>query len=179
MARILIIVVFCVNHLISQDKSLSLTGNVLFVSDAPLEIIKAKSEKMQGVIQLKEQKFAFSVPIKSFEGFNGPLQREHFNENYLESNIFPTATYTGKLLDSIDVTTDGSYTVRTKGKLTIHGITKERILKHKITVQKGILTITSEFTVLLSDHNITIPKIVFNKIAEEIKVSLEATCKIN
>ncbi|KAA3624099.1 MAG: YceI family protein [Bacteroidetes bacterium] len=148
-------------------------GYVHFVSEAPLEVIEASSRALQGILNTDKGSFAFSVPMKSFEGFNSPLQRVHFNENYLESNQFPNTTFQGKIIEKIDLSVDGAYNIRAKGKLTVHGITKERIIKSKVLVKNGKINIKSNFTVLLEDHDIDIPKIVFQKIAEEIKVDIE------
>src|SRR5262245_21481143 len=62
------------------------TGIISFRSDAPLEVIKATSEKLHGRIDPVRRTFAFKVLIRSFEGFNSPLQQVHFYENYLESD---------------------------------------------------------------------------------------------
>lgn len=152
-------------------------GHVHFISEAPLEIIEASSSALQGVLDTDKGTFAFSVPMKSFEGFNSPLQRVHFNENYLESNRYPKTTFQGRIIEKIDLSVDGEYSVRAKGKLTIHGITKERIIKSKVVVKNDNINIQSRFTVMLEDHDIDIPKIVFQKIAEEIKVDIEINLK--
>ena len=64
--------------------------------------------------------------------------------------------------------------VRAKGILTIHGVARERIIKSTLRVQGNTITVKSAFTILLSEHNITIPKIVYQKIAEEIKIEVDA-----
>lgn len=153
---------------------LKFSGKVRFESDAPLEFITAVADKVQGVITTDDQRFAFTVSIKSFNGFNSALQKEHFNENYLESEKYPLASYSGRLLDKIDFSTSGTFTVRTKGKFEIRGVSAEKIFKHQVTIKNGQVTIGSVFTLLLSDFNIHIPRIVQNKIAEEINVFLEA-----
>lgn len=165
---------FYVSFLVAQTSKLNFSGQVNFVSDAPLEMIKAESNKLIGIVDLKEGKFAFSVKLKTFEGFNSALQKEHFHENYMETEKFPAITYAGKLLDLPDISSDGVYEVRSKGNLTIHGITKERILKNKILVHKGKVSLESVFTVLLIDYNVAIPRIVHKKIAEEVQISLSA-----
>lgn len=175
MRYVIIIGFVCILGLVNgQNSTLALNGNVKFVSDASLEVIKAESNKLTGIIDITENKFAFSVKLLTFEGFNSALQKEHFNENYMETTKYPTITYTGKLLDDIPLNKDGKYQVRTKGKFTIRGITKERILNHDVTVTNGQIQIVSSFKILLEDYNITIPKIVHKKIAEEIQVSLSA-----
>lgn len=150
------------------------SGSVAFTSDAPLELIEAASDRLRGVIDLEKKQFAFSVAMKSFEGFNSPLQQEHFNENYLETATFPTATFTGKIIDAIDVQNPGTYPVRTKGKLTVHGVTRERIIKGILTIGKDKVSVQADFSVLLQEHDIEIPKIVQQKIAEKINLSLTA-----
>ena len=149
-------------------------GRVNFKSDAALEVIQAKSNKLHGVIDPANQTFAWAVELKTFEGFNSALQREHFKENYLETDEFPKAIFQGKIIEKIDFQKDGTYSVRAKGKLLIHGVEQERILNSQLVLKNGKAFIHSDFTVLLSDHNINIPRIVHQKIAEEIAVTVEA-----
>ena len=59
-----------------------------------------------------KRQFAFSVKMNSFMGFNSPLQREHFNENYVESDVFPDAVFVGKIIEEVDLTLDGTYEIR-------------------------------------------------------------------
>ena len=158
----------------SEDVFFTRSGEILFKSDAPLELITASSSEVRGVIDIKKNTFAFSVPVKSFEGFNSPLQKEHFNENYMESDKYPAATFNGKIIEDIDYSQDGSYTVRAKGILLVHGVDQERIIKGDINVKNGVIHITSSFIVLLEEHNIKVPKIVFQKISPEIQVEINA-----
>ncbi len=161
--------------LFSQNRYNLKEGSVYFKSDAPLELIEAESKDLKGILDVEKSTFAFSIPMNSFRGFNSGLQREHFNENYLESTRFPNATFSGKVIEQIDFTKDGEYTVRAKGKLTIHGIEQERIIRSTVIVGNGKINISSRFTVLLKEHEIDIPRIVFQKIAEEIEVKIAAT----
>lgn len=149
-------------------------GKVGFKSDAPLEVIQAKSSKLRGAIDSENQTFAWTVDVKTFEGFNSPLQREHFNENYMESKKYPKASFTGKIIEAIDFQKDGTYSIRAKGQLNIHGVEQERIIKSQLEVSGNKIKIQSTFGVPLSDHNITIPKIVYQKIAEEITITVDA-----
>jgi polyisoprenoid-binding protein YceI len=152
-------------------------GLINFASNAQLELIKASSDKVQGLLDPGNNQFAFTVDIKSFQGFNSQLQREHFNEKYMESEKFPKARFSGKIIESVDFTTDGIFDVRAKGDLEIHGVKQTRIIKSKITIRNGQIDVESRFMVPLSDHNITIPNIVSQKIATEIEVDFKATMK--
>lgn len=150
-------------------------GTVKFVSKAPLETIKAESARLGGVIDISKKTFAFTVPFKTFEGFNDPLQKEHFNENYVESDKFPNATFKGKIIEDVDLSATGTYQVRTKGILSIHGKDKEMIIKSTMVVKEGQIAIDSDFNITLEDHNIKIPNIVSQKIAKVIAVTVKMT----
>ncbi|MBC7776895.1 MAG: YceI family protein [Phycisphaerae bacterium] len=149
-------------------------GKVTFNSEATLETIQARSHKLRGAIDPSNNSFAWSVETSSFNGFNNPLQREHFNENYMESSKYPKLSFAGKIIEKIDFQTDGTYLVRAKGKLLVHGVEQERIIRSELEVIGKKLRIRSQFTVPLTDHNISIPHIVYQKIAEEVSISVEA-----
>jgi polyisoprenoid-binding protein YceI len=152
-------------------------GNILFISKAPLESIKATSDKLKGAIDKSKNTFAFAVEINTFNGFNGDLQREHFHENYIETEKFPTATFSGKFIEQVDFTVNGTYTIRAKGMFSIHGIQKERIIKGTLIVNNGTITVDAGFTIRLEEYDIKVPKIVNEKIAEEIKVDINIQFK--
>lgn len=129
---------------------------------------------MSDVLDAEKRTFAFSVPIPSFEGFNSPLQRDHFNENYLESDKIPKVFFKGKIIENVKIELLGTYTLPVKGLMQIHDIEKEIIIKAKIISSTGgEITITSSFSVLLKDFNINIPTVVNQKIASEILVDVK------
>lgn len=150
------------------------SGTVRFYSEAPKELISATSDQLRGIIDAEKKTFAFKVVMKTFQGFNSPLQREHFNENYMESSSYPEASFNGKIIEDIDLTKDGEYNIRAKGKLKIHGIEQERIIKSVVSVKNGKVSVHSDFVVALADHNIKIPRIVIEKLAPDIEVSINA-----
>ncbi len=152
-------------------------GSTKFTSEAPLELIKAQSNKTSGVLDETTKNVAFSIMIESFEGFNSGLQKEHFQENYMELNKFKTATFKGKIIEDIDFTKNGTYPIRAKGTFNIHGTEKEKIIKGKITIKDKEIIIEASFEVPLEDHNITVPKIVNQKIASIIKVDVKTVLK--
>ena len=93
----------------------------------------------------------------------------------MESDTYPTATFAGKFIEDVDLTQNGTYEIRVKGRLKIHGIEKERIIKGTVEVSDGEMRIQSAFTVMLEDHNIRIPRVVFQKIAKVISVTVDVT----
>lgn len=150
-------------------------GEIQFKSEAPQELIKASSKDLQGAIEPAGKSFSFKVLTNSFKGFNSAMQQTHFNENYLESEKYKEATFKGKIIEDIDWNQPGKYQVRAKGILNIHGVAQERIIKADVIILPNkSLQLESLFTVLLSDHNIPIPRIVKEKLSEEIKVGIIA-----
>jgi hypothetical protein len=153
-------------------------GNITFRSEAPLEVIVASSSKLEGVIGNKDLTFVFIVPILSFSGFNNGLQRQHFYENYLETSKYSEARFSGKIIEVIDLSVPGTYQVRAKGQLTIHGRSKERIIRVNLTSTGTTINATAKFMVPLVDHQIEVPKIVNQKIAQEIAVTVKASLSL-
>ena len=151
------------------------SGTVSFFSKAPKELIEARSTDLKGGLDAAKGTFYFKIDIATFHGFNSPLQRQHFNENYMESAAHPHAIYNGKLIETFDLAQDGTYTVRTKGKFTVHGVTVERIMPATVTVKDGMVALRSDFSVPLMDHRIKIPRVVYEKLAPEIAVTVTAT----
>src|SRR5690554_1651490 len=140
-------------------------GSVHFISDAPLELIEASSTEIMALIDTVSGKFAFSIPMSSFLGFNSDLQRTHFNENYMESQLYPRATYSGKMIELWEPAHEIPRKVRTKGRLTIHGKSVERLIAADISRTEKGWFVRSQFTVPLADHDIKIPRLLSQKIA--------------
>jgi hypothetical protein len=152
-------------------------GLTKFTSEAPLELIKAQSNKTIGGLDAASRNVMFSIEIDSFEGFNSGLQREHFRENYMETEKYPRATFKGKIIEDVDFTKQGITLVRAKGIFSIHGTEKEKIVKVKLNIRDKEIHIESDFEVPLEDHNIRIPKVVNQKIASVIMVEVRALLK--
>ncbi len=144
-----------------------------FFSEARFENIEAISKKGISAININTGEIAFKIPIRSFVFKNG-LMQEHFNENYLESDKYPNATFSGNMMEGIDLTKDGTYNVIVTGKLSIHGITKDRSIAGVIVVKKGRMLVSSTFDVPVQDHNIAIPNDKISNISQNIKVKVKA-----
>lgn len=158
----------------AQDKLFTgESGIVRFESDAPLELITAKSSALKGAINLDDGTFAFIIDNRSFEGFNSPLQQEHFYENYIEADKFPRSSFNGKVIEPLNHEQKGEFSVRAKGILDIHGVQQERIISCTLSNLDDKVVVSAAFSLMLRDHNIEIPRVVNQKIAEEIKISVE------
>lgn len=158
----------------SAQKYFTKTGNVSFFSKAPLENIEAHTHQAIALLDQQTGSVAFKILIRSFE-FEKALMQDHFNENYMESEKYPESTFDGKItnITAIDFSKNGTYDAAVKGKLTIHGVTKEVELPGKITVETGKVTTNCTFKVKLADYNIKNDK--GGKLADEIEIKVNTT----
>ena len=168
--------VFAVGFSMAQEMYFTKNGHVDFFSSTPMEDIKADNNKVTSVLNVTNGDIEFSMLIMAFQ-FEKSLMQEHFNENYMESSTYPKSTFKGKItnFDAINLKADGTYPVEVAGKLTIHGVTKDVRTNGTFTVKEGKIKAVSSFTVKPEDFNISIPNLVREKIAKEIKVNVDNT----
>jgi polyisoprenoid-binding protein YceI len=150
------------------------TGKISFHSKAPLEEIEGKNKTVTAVLDSKSGAMQFAVQMKGFE-FEKQLMQQHFNENYVESDKYPKAEFKGTIANNSDInySKDGTYTAKVKGKLTIHGVTKDVESTGTIKINGGKIDANSTFNVLISDYNIKIPSVVKDKVSNTIKVTVD------
>jgi hypothetical protein len=149
------------------------TGNVSFFSETPAMNIEANSQVLSSIISPDNNTLAFSVQNTSFH-FKNALMEEHFNEKYIESDKYPRSSFSGKINEQIDLRKEGVYKVTATGKLNIHGVEQLRTISGDLTISKNKLHLNSSFMVKLVDHKIEVPTLVFEKVAEEIKITVDS-----
>jgi polyisoprenoid-binding protein YceI len=167
---------------VQAQKYFSKTATIVFDAEGKLddvEDIKAKTGTASCVYDAATGNFEWSVTIKNFS-FANSLMQEHFNENYMESEKFPKATFKGKVenISALNLKKDGTYPVKVLGKLTMHGVTKDISVNGTFKVAKDQMTANSDFEVALKDYEITIPTIVLMKVAENVKISVSAPLQV-
>lgn len=155
---------------VNAQKYLAKDGVISFFSEAPMEDIKAINNKVSAVYDNDTKQLVFQLDIKNFI-FPKALMQEHFNENYLESDIYPKSIFKGKV-----VSQEGENTI-VEGSLTIHGKTNKIKVEGILKQEKKAVNILVEFIVKLEDYDIEIPTIVMYKIAEEIEVKVNIALK--
>jgi polyisoprenoid-binding protein YceI len=162
--------------LLAQDKFFTKSGNIQFSSKGAIETIEAAHRSVTCVLDSKTGDIQFAVLMKGFE-FKKALMQEHFNENYVESDKYPKAEFRGQITNNSEVnyTKDGTYTVHIKGKLTLHGQTKDVEADGKITVKDGKLQTASKFKIQMSEYNIDIPGTVAQNMSDTINISVNCT----
>src|ERR1044071_5426615 len=90
----LLLVAFAVS---AQDKFFTKNGKISFVSKGSVETIEAQHKSVTCVLDTKTGNIQFAVLMKGFE-FKKALMQEHFNENYVESDKYPTSEFKGQIV---------------------------------------------------------------------------------
>ncbi len=172
--KLLVIIIIAASTAGFSQKYITKNGYVKFYSETPVETIEAHNRVVNSALDIATGDFVFKVLIKSFE-FEKALMQEHFNENYMESDKFPDATFSGKItnLAAIDFTKDGKYEADVEGDLKIHGETNKVKEKGTFEVSSGKIKGISVLMVHLADYKIKIPNTVVNNISEDIEVTVE------
>lgn len=144
---------------------------ISFYSDAPLEKISAENRTgCTGWVDFATDSVYVRVQIRGFS-FPNKLMEEHFNENYLESERYPYAYFRGRLVAPFPHTQPGTYAVSARGTMEIHGVKKEEILSGIYEVlPDGRLKLSGNFLIRPADYKIKIPRLLWEKIAEQVEV---------
>ena len=149
------------------------TCNISFFSSGTIEDISATNKTAKPIFNAVSGEVTIKVTIQGFE-FDKKLMEEDFNKKYMESDKFPYATFTGKVNEQIDYKKDGTYKVTITGKLNMHGMDKNRTISGTVTIKGGEIYFNSMFNITLKDHNITIPTLAAQNIAEVVQVIIQS-----
>ena len=151
------------------------SGYIGFFSTTPLEDIKAENRQVYVIIDTDKKQLAFTCLVKGFL-FKKELMQQHFNENYIESDKYPKATFSGSYSGDVTNSKNGTYNVQVPGDITLHGVTKKITTPAVFQVNGTTLSGEATFTLSPADFNITIPALVKDKIAKQIDVRVQVAC---
>jgi hypothetical protein len=170
---LLLLLLFLSNTIDAQEKMMTTNGVIVFEASIPFfEPVKAKNETVNCILNTKKGTISFITFIKQFR-FKRELMEEHFNNNYLESDRYSKAIFKG-LIEKFDLKDIGpSFTdYYIKGKITIHGKSKNIRVPAKIKKTKKGIELKSNFFLNTDDFNIEIPFIVSSKISKKVTVAV-------
>ena len=161
---------------LSAQKIFTKKGIVKFTASSSAEPIAGKTNTASSVIDKTSGNIEFAILVKSIK-FDKALMEEHFNENYMESNKFPKATFKGKIANLADInwSKDGKYTAKITGDLTLHGVTKQISTSADLVVKNGKVDANAKFNIEVEDYKIEIPSLVKDKIAKTAKIEVIAS----
>lgn len=159
----------------SQKKYFTKTGQIYFDAGTGIEDINATNKSVSSVIDMSTGQMDFGLLIKGFE-FKNQLMEDHFHENYMDTKTYPKSGFKGKILqhEKINLEKDGTYPVKVRGILDLHGVKKEVEADGTIQVKGGVVKAQSNFSISMVDFKIEIPKLVKDKLASNAKITV--TC---
>ena len=155
----------------AQETYTTSRGMVHFNASTPLEDIDASNDKVNAILKSGEEVFGAVMLIREFQ-FRRRLMQEHFNENYMESATYPKATFEGRIPGLSELREGETRELPVSGSLTIHGVTRPLETHAKVTRTPAGFEVSSAFMIRPEDHKVEVPKLLFNKIAEEVEVEV-------
>ena len=159
-----------------NGKYMTRTGFVSFFSSTPLEDIYSENNKVSCMLNIKNGELDFIIPVDEFQ-FEKTLMGDHFNENYLETEKFPTSTFIGQIESWDNIRQLDSSNVVVNGHIMIHGVKKNISEIGYYKKKKNSIIGEATFRVVLKDYGIKIPSILFNNIAEIIDITIRVKLK--
>ncbi len=155
----------------AQKRIFTKNGTISFSAGTSVEDIDGVNKSVTSVVDITTGQIEFAALMKGFE-FKRALMQEHFNENYVESEKYPKAVFKGQIVDvaSVNFAQDGSYPVKVKGQLDMHGVKKDVEVTATFVVRGGAISGEAEFSILMADYNIAIPGAVADKISPTVKI---------
>jgi polyisoprenoid-binding protein YceI len=173
MIRFVFLGVFLLSLSAKAQEFQTQAGKVVFLSKASLSEFTGESKTLKGLIDLDKNLVDFFLDLNTLKtGIT--LRDKHMRENYLETEKYPFAEFTGKF-ETLPKLTGASERVTVRGKFKIHGVEREITVTGNLRkLTNGSLELKAEWVVALNDYNIEIPKLVFYELAAEQQVSIEA-----
>ncbi len=165
---ILLCFILVTGQQLAAQKVIARQGRIALFSYTPVENIKAENNQVLSIIDLSNGRIAVSMLMNAFI-FEKALMREHFNESYVESDIYPKATFEGDILD-FDPEFTGEQTRMVKGTFTMHGVSKMLEIKTKIEYIDDRYRLSGNFEATVVDYEIKIPPLLAGNIAKVISV---------
>jgi hypothetical protein len=171
---ILFTTLIAISHTMLAQIFLGKECDVSFFSKSPIEDIEAHNKAVKPLLNTITGEILFKIPITNFV-FKSSLMQEHFNENYMESDKYPSATFQGKINEPVDYTGDGTTAVTATGTITLHGVAKQITASGSIIIKGSEILITSVFKVHMDDYKIVVPALYSQNIPPDMEITVKAT----
>jgi polyisoprenoid-binding protein YceI len=176
MKKISIFLILLINcHWAHSQQYMTRSGFIGFYGKTPMEDIRAENKQVYAIIDAGKKEMAITLLLRGFI-FTKELMQQHFNENYVESDKYPKASFTGTYTINVPPGSDSIYKITIKGNMTLHNVTRPVEIPATLQMQQGRLIGNAEFKMKPEDYNITIPSLVRDKIAKEMDVVVKLDC---
>ncbi|HET9744515.1 MAG TPA: YceI family protein [Chitinophagaceae bacterium] len=174
---ILTFVIATISMIGFAQKKTSTSATIAFdASTAIDDLPKAENKTAVAAIDLAKNTVQFEAAIKNF-AFSNPKIQEHFNtKNWLNSDEFPKATFSGVITNpsAVDFKKDGTYNVNVEGDLTIRGTTQKVTTPATIVVAGKTVKANAAFNIKLADFGVEGQPITAGKVSSEPKITVSA-----
>lgn len=166
----IVVVALLIGGVTFSQKMLTRAGEIKFDATVPgaMDEVIGTNKTVSSIFDKATGDLVVQAMVKSFK-FKSPLMEEHFNENYMESDKQPKASFKGKVVGYDGKS--GSYDV--EGDLTIHGVTNKVKTKMSVDNEGGKVTTSGTFTIKLADYKIDVPALAKKTLAETAKISIK------
>ncbi|MCP4311034.1 MAG: YceI family protein [Bacteroidetes bacterium] len=157
----------------AAQKYITKEGVCDIFSETSFFTIEATNKKVASILDASNGDIVASTLMRSFK-YQEALVEEHFNENYMESHMYPKGVFKGKITNfsEVDLGKDGIYPITIEGELSLHGETNSLTTPGKLVVKGEIVTGTTEFEVSLAAYKIKVEEKYKDRIRDEIKIDL-------
>ncbi|MFZ1290331.1 MAG: YceI family protein [Melioribacteraceae bacterium] len=150
-------------------------NSVKFISDAPIENFEGVTNNIDGYLYYEieltnNSQLHFEVDLRTLDTGIG-LRNRHMRENYLETDEYPMAAFSGKIVKA-EKLSENKYKVNVSGEMNIHGVNKKQNIDGTVEFIDDEIKITTNFIVKLTDHKIDVPSLMFMKIDENMDLQL-------
>jgi polyisoprenoid-binding protein YceI len=173
---ILLALILTTGAVFAQKKT---TTSATVTFDATTEkdaLPKAENKTVIAAIDTKTGTVAFEAAVKNFT-FGNPRMQAHFNgSEWLNSDTYPSITFTGKIekMKDVNFTKDGEYKVKVSGILKVKDISQEQKVDGLVIVTGGKISVSTLFSVKLEDYKISGQPVDAGKVAKEPRVTVNA-----
>jgi len=151
-----------------QDRVITRQGQISFFSYTAVENIEASNNQVHSIVDLSSNEVAVSMLMRAFV-FKKALMEEHFNESYVESDIYPKLIFQGSLEDFDRASTDAQTRI-INGTLDFHGVKREVSIKTKIDIVEGNYVFSGGLEIKIDDYDIKVPTLLAPNIAKTISI---------
>lgn len=161
----------------STNEFIDRQGEVTFFSYTSVENIQAANNQVLSILDTQSNEIAVRILMRAFV-FKKTLMREHFNESYIESDLYPEASFSGKILN-FDPAIQGEQIRMIKGDFTLKDKKKSIDIKARINKSGDTYEIQGDLELFIDDYDIKVPSLLVPNIAKKIQVKFQFKCSKN
>ncbi|HPG39133.1 MAG TPA: YceI family protein [bacterium] len=152
-------------------------NQVIFNSDAPGAKIQGITDAIDGYVSWNDQnplaqsELYFEVDLNTLDTGNKIRNRQMW-ESFLETDKYRYAFFRGVIQALDTLITDRSYRVTINGMLNVHGVERPYKIEGIVNKESDALQVESFFELVLPEHKITVPRILFIKLSPILQIEI-------